>query len=65
MGLMLDHLGLKTEAAAVSAAVAEAVRTMNVTAEIGGSLGTKGTGDFIAEAVRRRPVAPAKAHGAR
>ncbi|MFN8060586.1 MAG: isocitrate/isopropylmalate dehydrogenase family protein [Vicinamibacterales bacterium] len=53
MALMLDHLGLASEARAVERAVALAVRTSQVTAEIGGSLGTDATGSFIADAVRR------------
>jgi 3-isopropylmalate dehydrogenase len=51
--LMLDYLGLKQEAAAVEAAVKHAVVTGNGTAEIGGILGTRETGDFIAGAVRQ------------
>jgi isocitrate/isopropylmalate dehydrogenase len=50
---MLDYIGWKDEAAAVEAAVAESVTSGNGTAEIGGSLGTKETGDFIARVIRR------------
>jgi 3-isopropylmalate dehydrogenase len=46
--LMLDHLGLKPEAAAVEAAVQDAVVSGQGTREIGGSLGTRETGDYIA-----------------
>ncbi|HXH06244.1 MAG TPA: 3-isopropylmalate dehydrogenase [Vicinamibacterales bacterium] len=46
--LMLDWLGLKAEAAAVEAAVLDAVRTGNVTRDIGGALGTREAGDYIA-----------------
>jgi 3-isopropylmalate dehydrogenase len=46
--LMLQSLGLKLEGAAVEAAVKEAVVTGNGTNEIGGSLGTRETGDWIA-----------------
>jgi len=46
--LMLQTLGLAQEAAAVEAAVKHAVVTGNGTKEIGGSLGTTQTGDFIA-----------------
>jgi 3-isopropylmalate dehydrogenase len=49
--LMLDYLGLKAEAAAIDAAVKEAVVTRNGTADIGGSLGTRETGDYIAARV--------------
>ena len=50
--LMLEYLGLGAEAAAIEAAVKEAVVTGNGTAEIGGSLGTRETGDYIAVRVR-------------
>jgi 3-isopropylmalate dehydrogenase len=49
--LMLDSLGLKQEATAIEAAVKEAVVSGNGTQEIGGSLGTRETGDFIARLV--------------
>jgi len=51
--LMLDYLGLRTEALAVEAAVQEAVVTGQGTREIGGSLGTRETGDVIASRIRR------------
>jgi 3-isopropylmalate dehydrogenase len=51
-GLMLEYLGLKQEAAAVAAAVRDAVVSGHGTAEIGGSLGTKETGDYIAARVQ-------------
>jgi len=50
--LMLDYLGLKQEAAAIEAAVQDAVVTGNRTKEIGGSLGTRETGDYIAGTIR-------------
>ncbi len=50
--LMLETLGLDAEAKAIETAVEQAVRSGNVTKDIGGSLGTKETGDFIAERVR-------------
>jgi 3-isopropylmalate dehydrogenase len=46
--LMLDYLGLTAEAAAVEAAVRSAVTAGNVTADVGGLLGTRETGDHIA-----------------
>jgi 3-isopropylmalate dehydrogenase len=52
--LMLDYLGLKDEAAAIEAAVRESVVTGNGTAEIGGTLGTRETGDYIATAIRNQ-----------
>jgi 3-isopropylmalate dehydrogenase len=51
--LMLESLGLKPEAAAIEVAVQHAVVTGNGTQEIGGSLGTRETGDYIAAHVRR------------
>jgi 3-isopropylmalate dehydrogenase len=49
--LMLEYLGLSEEAAAVERAVEQSVVTGNGTAEIGGTLGTRETGDYIANAV--------------
>ena len=52
--LMLDYLGLKQEASAIEAAVKESVASGHGTSEIGGTLGTREAGDFIATAVRRQ-----------
>ncbi|MBI3400464.1 MAG: isocitrate/isopropylmalate dehydrogenase family protein [Acidobacteria bacterium] len=52
--LMLEYLGLATEATAVEAAVQQAVTTGQGTREIGGTLGTRETGDVIARALRSR-----------
>jgi 3-isopropylmalate dehydrogenase len=49
--LMLEYLGLEDDAQAIERAVEQAVTTENGPAEIGGSLGTKETGDYIAKAV--------------
>ncbi len=46
--LMLEYLGATVEAAAIEAAVKESVISGNGTAEIGGALGTRETGDYIA-----------------
>src|SRR5450432_486119 len=51
--LMLDYLGLSKEAAAIEAAVQEAVATGQGTTEIGGSLGTRETGDVISSNIHR------------
>jgi 3-isopropylmalate dehydrogenase len=51
--LMLDYVGLKAEAAAIDAAVQDAVSQGQGTREIGGSLGTRETGDYIASRVRK------------
>src|SRR5712692_9457535 len=50
--LMLESLGLKQEAAAIEAAVQDAVVNGQGTKEIGGSLGTRETGDYIAGTIR-------------
>jgi 3-isopropylmalate dehydrogenase len=50
--LMLEYLGLEAEAAAIEAAVKESVVTGHGTAEIGGTLGTRETGDYIANLIR-------------
>jgi 3-isopropylmalate dehydrogenase len=51
--LMLDTLGLTHEAQAVEAAVRQAVRDNQVTQDIGGTLGTREAGEYIAGVVRR------------
>ena len=51
--LMLEYLGLATESAAINAAVQEAVALGHGTTDIGGSLGTRETGDIIARAIKR------------
>ena len=51
--LMLEYRGLKAEAAAIEAAVHDAVSTANGTKEIGGSLGTRETGDYIVAQIRK------------
>ena len=45
--LMLETLGLDEEAAAIEAAVLEAVREQQVTQDIGGTLGTREAGEAI------------------
>ena len=45
--LMLEHLGWAEEAARVEAAVREAVRAGETTADVGGGLGTRAVGDAI------------------
>ena len=44
--MMLDYLGARDEAAAIESAVERAVRDRQGTADIGGALGTKETGDW-------------------
>jgi 3-isopropylmalate dehydrogenase len=50
--LMLETLGLPDEAAAIDAAILKAVRERQVTQDVGGTLGTREAGDYIAAAVR-------------
>jgi 3-isopropylmalate dehydrogenase len=50
--LMLDYVGWHQEASAIEAAVTESVVSGNGTAEIGGSLGTRETGDYIAAQIK-------------
>ena len=58
--LMLDYLGLKQEAAAIEAAVKQSVVSKNGTAEIGGTLGTKETGDYVARLIERKEMKDTK-----
>jgi 3-isopropylmalate dehydrogenase len=52
MALLLETLGALDEAAAIDAAVLRAVKENQVTSDVGGKLGTKEAGDFIAGAIR-------------
>ena len=50
--MMLNHLGFTVEAAKIESAVLEAVRQKKCTQDIGGTLGTKEVGEWIAQRVR-------------
>ncbi len=52
VALMLETCGLTDEAAAIDAAILKAVRERQITQDVGGTLGTREAGDFIASAVR-------------
>ena len=52
--LMLEYLGFEAEAAAIEAAVQDAVVNGHGTKEIGGSLGTRETGDYIAGLIKHK-----------
>ena len=52
--LMLGYLGATDEARTIEAAVKDSVDTGNGTAEIGGSLGTREAGDYIAAFVQHK-----------
>jgi 3-isopropylmalate dehydrogenase len=51
--MMLAHLGIAVEAAKIETAVLEAVRQKKTTQDIGGPLGTKEAGEWIANFVSR------------
>jgi 3-isopropylmalate dehydrogenase len=51
--MMLAHLGMSSEAQKIEAAVLEAVRQKKTTSDIGGALGTREAGEWIAERVSR------------
>jgi 3-isopropylmalate dehydrogenase len=51
--LMLEHLGLADQARALESAVERAVTERQGPADIGGTLGTRQTGDYIADQIRR------------
>ena len=54
--LMLEYLGATDEARAIEAAVRQAVTARQGTRDIGGALGTRETGDYIARAVGKAPA---------
>src|SRR5262244_3678303 len=49
--MMLEYLGFANEATRINEAVLEAVRQKKTTADVGGSLGTKEAGEWIADKV--------------
>ncbi len=51
--MMLAHLGLPNESAKIEAAVLEAVRQKKTTQDIGGPLGTREAGEWVAERVHQ------------
>ncbi len=51
--MMLEHLGMTREAAKIEAAVLEAVRQKKGTQDIGGTLGTREAGEWVANVVSR------------
>jgi 3-isopropylmalate dehydrogenase len=52
--MMLAHLGMSGEAQTIEAAVLEAVKQKKTTADIGGSLGTREAGEWVAGRVASR-----------
>ena len=51
--MLLAHLGMTSEATRIEAAVLEAVRQKKTTQDIGGNLGTREAGDWVADQTRR------------
>jgi 3-isopropylmalate dehydrogenase len=51
--MMLAHLGMSSEAHKIEAAALEAVRQKRTTSDIGGTLGTREAGEWIADRVSR------------
>jgi len=49
--MMLAHLGMRRESEHIDAAILEAVRQKKTTSDVGGSLGTRACGEWIAERV--------------
>src|SRR5581483_6707850 len=52
--IMLNHLGFSGESQKIEAAVLEAVRNRKTTQDLGGTLGTKEVGNWIANSVAKR-----------
>ena len=52
--MMLAHLGMAVEAQRIEAAVLEAVRQKKTTGDIGGTLGTREAGEWVAQRVASR-----------
>jgi 3-isopropylmalate dehydrogenase len=53
--MMLSHLGMNAEAQKIDAAVLAAVQQKKITTDIGGTLGTREAGEWIASFVARAP----------
>ena len=54
VAMMLAHLGMAGEAQKIEAAVLEAVRQKKTTADIGGTLGTREAGEWVAQKISGR-----------
>lgn len=59
--MMLEYLGLEREAEMIRDAARAAVREGNVTADLGGKMGTREAGDWMAERISKRGLAGAGA----
>jgi isocitrate/isopropylmalate dehydrogenase len=56
VAMMFEYLGWKREANAIETAVREALREGKTPAELGGALGTREVGDWLANAVAKTAV---------
>jgi 3-isopropylmalate dehydrogenase len=56
VAMMFEYLGWKAEANAIETAVREALREGKTPAELGGSLGTREIGDWLADSVAKASV---------
>jgi 3-isopropylmalate dehydrogenase len=56
VAMMFEYLGWKPEAGAIDCAVREALREGKTPAELGGSLGTRETGEWLANSVAKAGV---------
>src|SRR5579859_921732 len=61
VGMMLDYLGWNAESRAIEAAVRAALAESKTPAELGGSLGTRELGDWLAERISKQGLAGAGA----
>ncbi len=59
--MMLDHLGWAEEAGAIQTAVRTAVKENHTTRDLGGPLGTRAVGDWLANYISKHGVARASA----
>jgi isocitrate/isopropylmalate dehydrogenase len=55
--MKLAHLGMRAEAAKIEAAALEAVRRRKTTSDIGGTMGTREVGEWVAGKVAGDPAA--------
>jgi 3-isopropylmalate dehydrogenase len=51
-GMMLEHLGLAEKAQRIEAAVLEAVQQKRTAHDIGGAMGTREVGDWVANSIK-------------
>ena len=51
--MMLAHLGMSSEAAKIENAVLEGVRQKKTTGDLGGTMGTREAGEWVADFVAR------------